>query len=181
MHAHRKVVAVQLVPIPAEDLPALERGLVPAALRGRVLPGGLPPPHVARRIRGYLDAGKPTFWVSMCYVLDADGCCIGGCGFKDTPQHREVEVGYGLAETRRGQGYASAALSQLVQVAKSSGELDSLLAYITPDNTASIRLATRAGFVPGATVVHEGECSVCYRLALAAAAAGDEHVPGRLA
>ena len=137
-------VVVRLVAIPAADLPALERGLVPQHLTGRSLADGLPPAHIASRIRGYLEAGKPAYWVCMCYILDADGCCIGGCGFKDVPEAREAEVGYGLAEARRGQGYASAALSKLVAMAEASGELDALVAYISPDNRASIRVAARA-------------------------------------
>jgi RimJ/RimL family protein N-acetyltransferase len=164
-------VFVRLVPIPAEDLPALERGLVPQQLTGRVLAGGLPPADVASRIRRYLEAGKPAYWVGMCYILDADGCCIGGCGFKDVPREREVEVGYGLAEERRGQGYASAALSTLVAMAEASGELDALLAYISPDNAASIRVATRAGFLKGERVLHEEEWQDRYRLALRSAGA----------
>ena len=165
----KSAVIVRLVPIPADDLPALERGLVPPHLTGRALADGLPPPHVARRIRTYLEASKPAFWVSMCYILDADGCCIGGCGFKDVPREREVEVGYGLAESCRGKGYASAALVQLVQMAKAIDELDALVAYIAPENTASMRVATRAGFVKGERVLHEDEWQLRYRLALKSA------------
>jgi RimJ/RimL family protein N-acetyltransferase len=149
-----------------EDLPALEQGFVPPRLNGRALADGMPPPHVAARIRRLLDAGKPAHWVSMCYIVDADGCCIGGCGFKDVPQGREVEVGYGLAAARRGQGYASAALAQLVARAEASGELDALVAHIAADNAPSIGVATRAGFVAGDSVLCEGEREVRYRLRL---------------
>ena len=169
----KSAVIVRLVPIPKEDLPALELGLVPESLAGRALPDALPPRHVASRIRGYLEAGKPAFWVGMCYILDVRDCCIGGCGFKDVPQEREVEVGYGLAEARRGQGYASAALAQLVQLAKASHELDALLAYISSKNAASVRLATRAGFVKGARVLHEDEWQDRYWLELRSV--GDAH------
>lgn len=157
---------VQLVPIPAEDLPELVQGRVPQRLTGRALADALPPPHVASRIRSHLDAGKPARWVSAFYIVDADGCCIGGCGFKDIPRNREVEVGYGLAAARRGLGYASAALSALVGLARVSGELDTLVAHISNDNAASARLATRAGFIPGERALDEGEWIVRYRLRL---------------
>ena len=159
---------VRLIAIPAEDLPELERGAVPASLVGRALTDGLPPPHVARRIRSYLAAGKPARWVGMCYILDADGCCIGGCGFKDVPCAREVEVGIGLAEARRGQGYASAALAQVVELARRSDELDAVVAFISSDNSASIRMATRAGFVHAGRVLHEDEWQERYTLCLRA-------------
>ena len=165
MRQGQKHPVVSLVPVLQEDLPALERGLVPSRL-GSVLSDGLPPPHVARRIRKHLDAGKPARWVCMYYILDADGCCIGGCGFKDVPQAGEVEIGYGLAGARRGHGFASAALSRLIEEAKAHTELDALVAHIAPDNEPSIRVATRAGFVAGDRVLDEGEWNVRYRLVL---------------
>src|SRR3954447_6109802 len=113
---------VRLVPIPAADLPALERGLVPASVSASAIADGLPPPHVAARVRQRLAAGKPAFWVGMFYIFADDGRCVGGCGFKDLPRAREVEIGYGLAESRRGHGYASAALQQLLRMAASTGE-----------------------------------------------------------
>lgn len=164
MRSGHRARVVQLVPVPAEDLPALVQGSVPERLAGRAIADGLLPPHVAARIQSYLAAGKPARWVSMCYIVDADGCYIGGCGFKDVPRDREVEVGYGLAAARRGQGYASAALSQLIHAARTSGELDTLFAHISPDNRASTQLATRAGFVPGERALDEGEWVVRYRL-----------------
>ena len=153
-------VAVRLVPIPAADLPALARGQVPAGLEGRVLADGLPPPHVAARIQRRLAAGKPAFWVGMSYIYDRDGCCIGGCGFKDVPREREVEIGYGIAEPRRGRGYASVAVQQLLLTAAATSQVDRVVALIDADNIASSKLARRLGFVPGETVSDEGGLSV---------------------
>jgi RimJ/RimL family protein N-acetyltransferase len=157
---------VQLKPIPAADLPALAQGLVPESLGAHVIPDGLPPPSVARRIQQLLAAGQPAYWVGMCYIFDADGCCIGGCGFKHAPTQREVEVGYGLAETRRGQGYASAALRELLLMAAGTREIDSVIAHISSDNLASARLAKRHGFVAGDTVLEDGEWVVRWRRVL---------------
>jgi RimJ/RimL family protein N-acetyltransferase len=105
----------------------------------------------------------------MYYVFDADGCCVGGCGFKDVPHAREVEVGYGMATARRGQGYASAALQRLVRIAAASRELDAIVAHIAPDNIASQHVAARAGFVAGESILDEGEWVVRWRRVLTSA------------
>jgi [ribosomal protein S5]-alanine N-acetyltransferase len=157
---------IRLVPIPAAHLSAMARGEVPAELLPNVLADGLPPPHVAQRVLGHLAAGKSTVWVSMYYVLDADGCCVAGCGFKDIPRERQVEVGYGVATARRGRGYASAALLELLRIAAASGEVDVVNANIAPENAASMKVARRAGFVPGETVFEDTERLVVWRRTL---------------
>jgi RimJ/RimL family protein N-acetyltransferase len=62
-------------------------------------------------------------------------------------------------------------------MAEASGELDALVAYISSDNAASIRVATRAGFLKGERVLHEEEWQDRYRLALRSA--DDAHCDAR--
>lgn len=163
-------VAVTLTPVPAADLPALAEGLAPPSLDGRFVEGAPIPPHVAARVLGQLAAGKPMHWVGKFYIIDGDGRCIGACGFRHVPHGREVELGYHLAPASHGRGHAAAALRRLLDIAAASGEVDTVLAQIRPDNAASSRLAQRAGFVAGATAVDEGEHVVQWRLRLAPAA-----------
>ena len=152
-----------------EDLSALEQGLVPASLAGRVVDGALTPPHVAKRIRQHLADGKPAHWISTYYILDAEGWCVGGCGFKDAPRDRQVEVGYAVAASRRQRGHAGAALRALLQTAAASGEVDTVQALIAPDNVPSARLAARAGFVAAESVIDDdNEVVVCWRCPLQA-------------
>jgi ribosomal-protein-alanine N-acetyltransferase len=157
---------IRLLQTPAADLPALERGLIPPSLAARTFADALAPPHVARRIQQHLAAGKPAHWVGTFYIFDANDCCVGGCGFKDVPRAREVEVGYGIAAARRCRGYASAALQQLVRIAADSGEVDVVVALIASDNLASMRVAGRAGFVAGNPVLDEGAWLLRWRRAL---------------
>ena len=44
----------------------------------------------------------------------ADGKAIGGIGFKGQPEDGRIEVGYGLAPSARGNGYAAEALAALL-------------------------------------------------------------------
>jgi RimJ/RimL family protein N-acetyltransferase len=76
----------------------------------------------------------------------SDGLVVGGAGFKGAPHEGSVEVGYGLAPSARGHGYAAEAVTALLSLATSHG-LAKVLADTTEDNVASQRTLTRAGFV----------------------------------
>jgi len=54
----------------------------------------------------------------------SDGLAIGGVGFIGRPDGEVVEIGYGLAPSARGQGYAAEALGTLVQIAADLREDD---------------------------------------------------------
>ena len=75
----------------------------------------------------------------------ADGRAIGGLGFKGQPDGGCVEIGYGLAPSARGHGYAAEAVIALLTVAADHG-LSRVIADTTLDNIASQRTLTRAGF-----------------------------------
>lgn len=75
----------------------------------------------------------------------ADGQAIGGIGFKGQPRDGSVEVGFGLAPSARGNGYAAEALIALLIVAADHG-LDRAVADTDRGNIASQRTLERAGF-----------------------------------
>ena len=75
----------------------------------------------------------------------ADGRAIGGLGFKGQPVGGCVEIGYGLAPSARGHGYAAEAVMALLTVAVDYG-LSGVIADTTVDNVASQRTLIRAGF-----------------------------------
>jgi RimJ/RimL family protein N-acetyltransferase len=75
----------------------------------------------------------------------ADGRAIGGLGFKGRPDGGCVEIGYGLAPSARGQGYAAEAVIALLTVAADHG-LSRVIADTALDNIASQRTLVRAGF-----------------------------------
>jgi RimJ/RimL family protein N-acetyltransferase len=76
----------------------------------------------------------------------SDGLAVGGIGFKGQPDDGSVEIGYGLAPSARGDGYAAEAVSALLTVAAENG-VAKVIADTTPDNIASQRTLTRAGFL----------------------------------
>jgi RimJ/RimL family protein N-acetyltransferase len=78
-------------------------------------------------------------------ILAAGGLAVGGAGFKGPRRGGAVEVGYGLAPSVRGRGYAAEALTALIAVAANNG-VATVLADTTDDNTPSQRTLARAGF-----------------------------------
>jgi RimJ/RimL family protein N-acetyltransferase len=75
----------------------------------------------------------------------ADGRAIGGLGFKGRPDGGCVEIGYGLAPSARGHGYASEAVIALLTMAADHG-VSRVIADTTLDNIASQRTLIGAGF-----------------------------------
>jgi RimJ/RimL family protein N-acetyltransferase len=75
----------------------------------------------------------------------SDGLAIGGVGFKGQPDGGCVEIGYGLAPSARGYGYAAEAVLALLAVA-TDHDIVKVIADTTLDNLASQRTLIRAGF-----------------------------------
>lgn len=74
-----------------------------------------------------------------------DGYPIGGIGFfGPADEHGGVTIGYGLAPSARGKGYASEALRELLRFARARGVI-SVAADTTHDNVASQRVMTAVG------------------------------------
>lgn len=86
---------------------------------------------------------RPFGYYQICRVHD--GLAIGGVGFKGHPRGESVEVGYGLAPSARGHGYAAEALTVLIAVAANHG-VATVLADTADDNVASQRTLGSAGF-----------------------------------
>lgn len=73
---------------------------------------------------------------------------IGYCGlfyFPDINGRPAIEVGYRLARTSWGQGYATEAVIAVLDYGFSKLCLQRIIAMIDPNNSASIRVAEKAG------------------------------------
>ena len=79
-------------------------------------------------------------------IRRSDGAVIGAAGFLGGPDETgAVRVGYGLAESARGHGYATEALKALLQWARGQDGLTCVLADTTRTNVPSQRVMERAG------------------------------------
>ena len=74
---------------------------------------------------------------------------LGYCGLEDLDINgkQEVAIGYRLARPYWGQGYASEAAIAVRDYGLHALKLKRLVATIDPDNTASIRVVQKAGFI----------------------------------
>ncbi|MGI9111067.1 MAG: GNAT family N-acetyltransferase [Gaiellaceae bacterium] len=91
------------------------------------------------------DPGARGFWVWTAAL--EDGTEIGNGGFGGRPtENRRLTVGYAVHEEHRGRGYATELLELLTEWGLARLEVDVVRATIRPDNSASRRVAEKAGF-----------------------------------
>ena len=84
------------------------------------------------------------------------GAAIGGVGFLGGVRDGEAEIGYGLAESARGQGFAREAVAAVVAHAFLHG-VDRVTALTEPSNEPSQRLLRSLDFVAdGQETTHDG-------------------------
>jgi RimJ/RimL family protein N-acetyltransferase len=77
----------------------------------------------------------------------------------------EVEVGWAIAEARQGRGIATEAVQAAVADAWERVAVPVLVAYIRPDNAASLRVAEKLGMErDGECVTRSGDPALLFRL-----------------
>lgn len=122
------------------------RGLESERFEGlRLAPGGLETPAVLAWIRrgaaaSLAETGAPGAWL----IVSGDEA-VGLASFKGVPRDGVVEIGFGVAASRRRCGHASAAVALLVDEARRRGLC--LTAETAPANRASARVLERNGFL----------------------------------
>jgi RimJ/RimL family protein N-acetyltransferase len=70
---------------------------------------------------------------------------VGLCGYHRPPAGGEVEIGYGVAESRRGRGHATRAVEAMATEAAAAG-IHVLFAETSIENPASGRVLEKNGF-----------------------------------
>ena len=68
------------------------------------------------------------------------------------PQHQRAEIGIVVMTPWRHQGYAEAAIAQVVRYSAERLHLHQLYAFVATDNEASIQLFRKSGFVSGSVL-----------------------------
>ena len=100
-------------------------------------------PDIAHAIMRDPEVLADTTWI---ITTKADGEIIGDCGwFRDGESTDTVEIGYGLAESARRQGFASEAVAAVVEHAWSIG-VARIVATTDDENVASVRVLEKLGF-----------------------------------
>ncbi len=90
--------------------------------------------------------GDPGQWYQVAIELKSSGELIGDCVFQRLVEDpRQGEIGFTLARRFQGQGYASEAVSRLLDYLFGELGLHRVRANCDPENITSIRLMERLG------------------------------------
>lgn len=85
-----------------------------------------------------------------------DGIAVGDLCFKGLDEHGMVEIGYGTYEPYRNLGYMTEAVIALTKWALAQGSVKRVEAEAETGNAASLRVLTKAGYVPTGETGPEG-------------------------
>ena len=95
-------------------------------------------------------------WYAMWMIELMDGTHIGELCFKGITEEETAEIGYGIAENYQGCGYATEAVSALVDWAMKQPGVSRVTAQTEASNIASQRVLQKSGFIPTGETGEEG-------------------------
>ncbi len=90
--------------------------------------------------------GTPGEWFQFAVGSKQTGNLIGDCGLRTEEDGRQAEIGFTLAREHQGKGYASEAVSRLVDYAFGDLSFHRLVAITDQENEPSFGLLERLGF-----------------------------------
>ena len=113
-------------------------------------------------LQGSLEHPDQREWYAVWTIKGKDGSDVGELSFKGFNEDGSVEIGYGVSETQRGQGYATEAVHAAVRWALRQPGVTRVEAETEPGNQASQRVLEKCGFVPSGLNGEEGPRFVRY-------------------
>ncbi len=124
----------------------------------RYIPGGplAGLEEVRALLESYAEAQAARGFSSWGVVERATGKLIGDAGFGIFERTGDIELGYTLARSAWGAGYATEAASACLAAGVEQLAAPRIVAAVDVDNDASIRVAGRLGMIRGETVEAHG-------------------------
>ena len=122
--------------------------------------------EILRRLSAKLRADEAR----AIQLMVSESEVVGTCGFKTAPAPSgEVEIGYGVAASRRRRGHATRAVAELIAQARRDPAMRVVTAETAVDNVASQRVLAANGFERAGTRVdpHDGRL-VLWRIGVGA-------------
>jgi len=138
-----------LRPLGAEDAPALLAIFGdPEVMRYWSTPPWTSPDDALAMVRRARESATEGTALRLGVVRRVDGALVGTCTLFDlVASSRRAELGYALARSAWGQGYAREAVGALLDHGFGAMGLHRVEADVDPRNAASARLLERLGFV----------------------------------
>jgi RimJ/RimL family protein N-acetyltransferase len=100
------------------------------------------------------EPGTPGEWFQFAVELKETGQLIGDCGLKTEKDGRQAEIGFTLSREHQGIGYASEAVSRLLDYAFANLGLHRVVAIVDQENAPSVALLERLGLHREGSFVH---------------------------
>jgi [ribosomal protein S5]-alanine N-acetyltransferase len=97
-----------------------------------------------------IDAVRLRAHGASVWLVGLDGVVIGDCGTLGPAQNGAVEIGFGLAEERRGRGYGTELVVALSDWLLVQAGITSVVGTTDVSNAASRHVLERTGFEPAA-------------------------------
>ena len=142
----QKSVPVRIEPCLDSHFEALLAGLPPSDDL-RLPEGELEETAVLEYLRALTAELKSHFSVGTWLIVAQDEL-VGFCSYKGAPSSDgDLEIGYGIAASRRDRGYATAAVAHVVREAQRYASVRALTAETAIGNTASGRVLEKNGFL----------------------------------
>jgi len=115
-------------------------------LRGLYVSGAVSPQWL-ERLRNAAGSPADPWQYGFFLVEKASGVVIGSAGFKGPPDaDGMVEIAYGIAPERQGQGFATEAAGALMRFAAADPRVRLLRAHTLPEPNASTHVLRKCGF-----------------------------------
>jgi RimJ/RimL family protein N-acetyltransferase len=96
-------------------------------------------------------------WGVRLFVATEPPELVGWGGFKGPPRDGVVELGYEIAEARRGRGLATAAVREMLAEAFADEGVTTVIAHTLAERNASNRVLEKAGFEHDGEAEEDGE------------------------
>ena len=141
----------------AEDAPALARAIADESIVRNLAMA--PWPYGLDEAKAFLEAPQDPVLPTFLLFKRTEGApeLIGAAGFSRL-NSGGIEIGYWIARAHWGQGYATEACSQLIEIARTLG-LCRLEAAHFIDNPASGRVLQKLGFKPTGRTAPRHSCA----------------------
>ena len=99
-------------------------------------------------LNGCLEHPEQWEWYAIWMIALKNGTPVGDLSFKGLQPDGSVEIGYGIQDEFRGQGYATEAVLAAVNWALKQPAITRVEAETEPNNKASQRVLEKCGFIP---------------------------------
>jgi ribosomal-protein-alanine N-acetyltransferase len=135
------------------------------ALGHHVVPGWVTFTEALQPTRNAVAADPSRLkWGTRFFVTGDPPELVGWGGFKGPPRDGVVEVGYEIAESRRGRGFGTDATRAMVAEAFDDERVSKVIAHTLAERNASTRVLEKAGFTYDAETRDRGELVWRYSL-----------------